>query len=171
MSFRASPFIPLLMLIDERYFTYPSTFIAGIEVSSDGKPAGPAIKLISDIKAYIAQYEPCFLRMLLGSKVSRNIEKYPSIISLLAQVDKGTSVIAKYVYFYYSRDHITFNTVAGEKIKNTENSSNASPRTRLVWLWNNMVDECWYIVNSIEDVEICPDFESEIFEKINSFNL
>lgn len=159
------------MLIDERYFTYPETYIAGIETKSDGKPAGPALKIISDIQAYIAKYEPRFLRMLLGSDVADNIEDYPAIIALLAQPDKGTSVIAKYVYFYYSRDHMTFNTVAGEKLKNTENSTRTSPTHRLVRIWNDMVDECWHIIHSIDKVELCPDFHAEIFEKINTFNL
>lgn len=159
------------MLIDERYFTYPETYIAGIETKSDGKPAGPALKIISDIQAYIAKYEPRFLRMLLGSDVADNIEDYPAIIALLAQPDKGTSVIAKYIYFYYSRDHMTFNTVAGEKLKNTENSTRTSPTHRLVRIWNDMVDECWHIIHSIDKVELCPDFHAEIFEKINTFNL
>lgn len=159
------------MLIDERYFTHPETYVSGIETKSDGKPAGPALKIISDIQAYIAKYEPRFLRMLLGSDVADNIEDYPAIIALLAQPDKGTSVIAKYVYFYYSRDHMTFNTVAGEKLKNTENSTRTSPTHRLVRIWNDMVDECWHIIHSIDKVELCPDFHAEIFEKINTFNL
>lgn len=159
------------MILDERYFTYPETYIAGIETKSDGKPAGPAPKIISDIQAYIAKYEPRFLRMLLGSDVADNIEDYPAIVALLAQSDKGTSVIAKYVYFYYLRDHMTFNTVAGEKLKNTEKSTRTSPTHRLVRVWNDMVDECRQIIHSIDDVELSPDFYAEIFEPINIYNL
>lgn len=159
------------MLIDERYFTYPETYIAGIETKSDGKPAGPAPKIISDIQAYIAKYEPKFLRMLLGAEVADRLKDYPELLPLLVQADNGTSVIAKYIYFYYSRDHMTFNTVAGEKLKNTENSTRISPTHRLVRVWNDMVDECWHIIHSIDKVELCPDFNAEIFEKINAFNL
>lgn len=159
------------MLIDERYFTYPETYIAGIETKSDGKPAGPAPKIISDIQAYIAKYELRFLRMLLGAEVADRLKEYPELLPLLVQADNGTSVIAKYIYFYYSRDHMTFNTVAGEKLKNTENSTRTSPTHRLVRVWNDMVDECWHIIHSIDKVELCPDFHAEIFEKINAFNL
>lgn len=159
------------MLIDERYFTYPETYIAGIETKSDGKPAGPAPKIISDIQAYIAKYEPKFLRMLLGAEVADRLKDYPELLTLLVQADNGTSVIAKYIYFYYSRDHMTFITVAGEKLKNTENSTRTSPTHRLVRVWNDMVDECWHIIHSIDKVELCPDFHAEIFEKINAFNL
>ena len=159
------------MILDERYFTYPETYIAGIETKSDGKPAGPAPKIISDIQAYIAKYEPRFLRMLLGSDVADNIEDYPAIVALLAQPDKGTSVIAKYIYFYYSRDHMTFNTVAGEKLKNTESSARTSPTHRLVRVWNDMVDECREIIRIVDNVKLCPDFYAEIFEPINTYNL
>lgn len=159
------------MLIDERYFTHPDTRIAGIEIKSDGKPAGPAPQLIDDIHAYIDRYEPKFLRLLLGKDVAGDIQQYPRIIAMLIHPEQATSVIAKYVYFYYSRDHMTFNTVAGEKLKTTERSSGVSPNSRLVHLWNSMVGDCWDIVNCIEDVEICPDFDASIFEEINVFNL
>ena len=109
--------------------------------------------------------------MLLGSDVADNIEDYPDIVSMLAQPDKGTSVIAKYVYFYYSRDHMTFNTVAGEKLKNTENRTRTSPTHRLVRVWNDMVDECREIIRIVDDVKLCPDFYAEIFEPINTYNL
>ena len=159
------------MILDERYFTYPETYIAGIETKSDGKPAGKAPQIISDIQAYIAKYEPRFLRMLLGPDVAGNIEDYPAIVALLAQPDEGTSVIAKYVYFYYSRDHMTFNTVAGEKLKNTESSSRTSPTHRLVHVWNDMVAEGLEIINSIDDVELAPDLRADIFQPINVHNI
>lgn len=159
------------MIIDERYFTYPETYIAGIETKSDGVPAGNAPKIIGEINAYIRKYEPRFLRDLLGIEVAGSIDKYPKIRKLLANETEGASVIAKYVYFMYSRDKMTFNTVAGEKLKNTENSTRTSPVQRLVRVWNDMVDECWSIVNSIEDVEVHPNFRASIFDKINVFGL
>ncbi len=159
------------MLIDETYFMRPETYIAGIEINSNGRPAGLAPKLIADINAYIERLEPRFLRMLLGEEVAARVEDYPSILGLLRQPRHSRSVIAKYVYFYYSRDHATFNTVAGEKLKNIDMSTRTSPAPRLVALWNDMVAECWDIVNSIEDVEICPCFDADIFEQINIFNV
>lgn len=160
------------MILDERYFSHPRTYIAGIETRSDGVPAGNAPKLIADIRAYIDRYEPRFLRMLLGDCALMHAEGLPKRLRhLLAQPDRGTSVIAEYVYFHYARDHMTFNTVAGEKLKNTEDSSRASAAARLVRLWNDMVDECHEILRSARDIEIRPDMEAEIFHKINTFNL
>lgn len=164
------PFIA--MILDERYFSHPRTYIAGIETRSDGVPAGNAPKLIADIRAYIDRYEPRFLRMLLGDYALMPAESFPQDLrSLLAQPDRGTSVIAKYVYFYYARDHMTFNTVAGEKLKNTEESSRASASARLVRLWNDMVDECYEILRSVPCLDIRPHMGAEIFYKINLFNL
>lgn len=160
------------MIIDERYFTYPTTYIAGIEtVDANGRPAGMAPKIINDIKAYIARLEPLFLKQLLGDKISKNACNYPKLMPLLVQPDHGTSVIAKYVYFFYSRDHASFNTVSGEKIKTTDSSRPASVSFRLAQTWNEMVDECWNIVKMADDIDIKPRYESEIFEKINVFNL
>lgn len=159
------------MLIDERYFTHPETYVAGIEVQSDGRPAGNAPKIIGDLKAYTARYEPELLCKLLGEEVAARVEDYPSLLPLLVQPERGTSVIAKYVYFHYARDRMTFNTAAGEKLVKTENSTRTSPVHRLVRLWNDMVDECRAIACRAADAEIRPDFEAEIFEKINVFNL
>lgn len=159
------------MIIDDRYFTYPQTYIAGIETRSDGKPAGKAPQIINDIQAYISKYEPRFLRMLLGKDIADNINDYPDIIPLLAQPDKGTSVIAKYVYFYYSRDNITINTISGQKLKKTNNSIITSPLNKLVDVWNDMVNECYDIIFYIDDYNLKPNLKSEIFEYINSFNL
>lgn len=159
------------MIINEEYFKADPTHIAGIEVKSDGVPAGNAPRLIADINGYIARLEPIFLRMLVGQEVADNIEQYPTLVAKLANADTGQSVIAKYVYFYYMRDHATFNTIAGERVKTVEQSRQATPRVRLVQLWNLMVAETHAFVAGVEGVDIAPDYGSEIFEPINVFNL
>lgn len=176
------------MLINERYFSHPKTRIAGIDTRSDGKLTPTAERIIRDINAFVEVYEPRFLRMFLGPdaaamvescqphEATKTAEALESLRALLADPGQGTSVIAKYVYFYYSRENITFNTMAGEKLKITENSRAVTPTVRLVHLWNEMVDECREIVNTLNrerryDLPIFPDFDAEIFEKINVYNL
>lgn len=159
------------MILDDRYFTYPETYIAGIEIKSGGVPSANAQKVINEVNTYIRRYEPRFLRALLGADVADNIDQYPGLKKLLADEKEGTSVIAKYVYFMYSRDKATFNTVAGEKLKNTESSTRVSAAQRLSRVWNDMSDECWRIVNTVEDVELAPDFGDDIFCRVNVFNL
>lgn len=164
------------MLIDDQYFTNTQTRIAGIDTRSDGEPAGNAPQLIADIMGYIERYEPIFLKMLLGWNWQSIIKDFPELLPLLRQPDKGTSVIAKYVYFLYERDHITFNTVAGEKLKRDANSTSVSQNGRLVRIWNDMVDENLEIIAEIQRMEyasilIRPNLTADIFYKINVFNL
>lgn len=159
------------MIINERYFTYPETYVAGIDTMSGGQLSPVAQKIIAEVNTYIRKYEPRFLRALLGDEVAKNIDQYPELKKRLADPKDGTSVIAKYVYFMYARQKATFNTMAGEKLKNTENSTRVSAAQRLARVWNDMVDECWDIINTTEDVEIDPSLGDDIFCRVNTFNL
>lgn len=169
------------MLINERYFSHPQTRIAGIDTRSDGRPTPTAERIIRDINAFIEVLEPRFLTMLLGPDAAAQLESPASdeaieaLRARLANPETGTSVIAKYVYFYYSRENMTFNTVAGEKLKLTDNSRAVMPTVRLVRVWNDMVDECRELIRALirerQCVHILPNFNSEIFEKINPYNL
>lgn len=179
------------MLLTPRYFDNPMTRIAGIETKTDCRPSPTAERILRDLTAYIKRYEPEFLRMLLGPYVTDNINKYEDIHTLLANPETGESAIAKYVYFHYSRDNATFNTVAGEKLKTTENSRNVSASARLVRVWNEMVDDCGRILSEIEKMkqyeimplslnaqppkyslrEVRPDFNADIFKRINIYGL
>ena len=159
------------MIIDERYFTYPETYVAGIDTMSGGQPTASAQKIIAEVNSYVRKFEPRFLRALLGDGVAKNIDQYPELKKRLANPKEGTSVIAKYVYFMYSRDKATFNTIAGEKVKNTENSTRVSAAQRLARVWNDMSDECWDIINTTENVELAPNMGDDIFCRVNIFNL
>ena len=159
------------MIIDERYFTYPETYVAGIDTMSSGQLSPTAQKIIAEVNTYIRKYEPRFLRALLGPEVAQTIDQYPELKKRLANPKEGTSVIAKYVYFMYSRDKSTFNTMAGEKVKNTENSTRVSAAQRLARVWNDMSDECWDIINTTENVELAPNMGDDIFCRVNIFNL
>ena len=179
----------IMLLLTNRYFESPQTHIAGIETRTDCRPSPTAERILRDLTAYIERYEPEFLRMLLGPYVADKIDKYESIHKLLVNPETGESAIAKYVYFHYTRDHATFNTVAGEKLKNTENSRNVSAAARLVRVWNEMVNDCGRILHEIEQMkryeamplslgtpfyslhEVHPNFDAEIFRKINIYGI
>lgn len=160
------------MLIDYTYFEQDPTYIAGIDVKSGCTPTGAAQEIVRNVESCIRRYEPKFLRMLLGIYVAENIDKYPEIAAKIANTDTKQSPIAKYIYFYYLREHVAFNSMAGEKIKMTDNSRAASPWYRLVPLWNEMVDECHQLAGSLcGETDVKPDYSSDIFEKINRFGL
>lgn len=158
------------MILTPRYFVHPQTRIAGIDTTSAGRPSLASERILNDVLGYIKIYEPKFLIQLFGTEDAAEIEKRPDILRMLANPDEGTSVIAKYVYFYYARDHITFNTMAGDKILNGDDSRTVSGQMRLVNLWNEMVDECFAIIKTAGD-SITPDWQGDIFYKINIFNL
>ncbi|MFR1667286.1 MAG: hypothetical protein ACLSVO_03085 [Alistipes sp.] len=159
------------MLIDYSYFSNPMTRIAGIDQRSDGQASSLSKKLQDEIEAYIRFYEPKFLRMMLGKELAEKIDERPDIVAMLVNLADRSSVIAKYVYFYYQRDHATFNTIAGEKLKITESSKPVSAQTRLISVWNNMVDECRQIAALMDPYAAAPDYGSAIFEKINMYGL
>lgn len=159
------------MLLNERYFTLLPTKIAGIDTTSDGQMSNSAQRICAELSDYIRRYEPIFLRDLLGCEIADRIDDYPAIKKMLANPETGESVIAKYVYFFYAREHATFSTASGEKSKLGENSRNVSPNHKLCMLWNDMVTECRRILDEIDEVELSPDFHADIFEPINLFNL
>jgi len=49
------------------------------------------------------------------------------------------SLIANFVYFYYTKNEASVSTGTGEKTANAQNSSNASPRRKMCNAWNKMV--------------------------------
>lgn len=50
------------------------------------------------------------------------------------------SLIANYVYFWFTRDSFSITTPVGEKGSKTENSVRINPNIKLVRAWNEMVD-------------------------------
>ncbi len=159
------------MLIDYNNFKESRTRIAGIDVLRDGCPTESAQRIINDVADYIAIYEPRFLRRLLGPSYAEIVKNNADLRDMLVHSAGGYSVIAAYVYFFYMRDHATANTEAGEKVFVSENTVRSSADNRLVWLWNDMVEECRYIAKNIGDPNIRPDWSADIFHKINTFNL
>lgn len=179
-----------MYLLTPIYFSRsPLTHIAGLETKTDCHPTPVSERIMRDLTTYIERYEPQFLRMLLGPYVAVNIDKYETIHDLLVDPETSNSPIAKYVYFHYMRHHVTFNTIAGEKLKNTESSRNVSSSGRLVEVWNEMVNDCGRILSEIEEMKRCevltddsgklpyslreirPDFDADIFHKINIYGL
>ena len=159
------------MILSYHNFKESRTRIAGIDALRDGCHTESAQRIINDIEDYIAIYEPRFLRKLLGLNYQKVIANNKDLEDMLINSKGGYSVIAAYVYFFYMRDHATVNTQAGEKVFVSENTVNASANARLATLWNDMVDECRFIAKNIGDRAVAPDWDAEIFHKINTFNL
>lgn len=153
------------MLLNHTYFTKYPTYIAGIDTMSGDEPTMAAQRIVEEVTQYIARFEPKFMRQILGDDQATEIDSDNDLTAELAPI------AAKYVYFFYERDHATFNTMAGEKIKLTDQSRIASPQQRLVDLWNSMVYDCHKFAKANANCGISPDFCADIFQTVNLFNL
>lgn len=137
---------------------------------------------LTNISDWIDVYEAAFLKMLLGYPLYKLLladldgngdpqtEPYTSLVdgaefsfeyAGLTITDKWEglrglnkkSVIAYYVAYQYIDQNETFNTTAGQKRNNSENSISVSPVFKLVDIWNKMVDLYGPV----------PDYRSEFF--------
>ncbi len=160
------------MLITERYFTHPKTYIPAINTvdSISNAPTGAANRLVNEIRDYIALYEPQFLRDLLGEDLAEKVEtspdQYKELADDLRDEDHGFSVIAMYVYFHYMRDGATTSTPTGEVRRRGDASKIVSPAARLVRTWNDLAQRSREIAIKYENIA-CPNWDSSIFYDIN----
>ncbi len=149
------------MILTVEHFHAAPVRVAGISQLSQDKPTDKAIEIMTDINAYIEMYEPLYLAAVIGDA---QLEDHPEVVEILGGVG---SPLALYVYFHYMRDNATFNTISGEKIKNTEYSTAASLTNRLVQTWNIMIRANHKIAEMLGRCDNC----GELFEAINSFGL
>jgi hypothetical protein len=156
-----------MSIIDNTYFNEDITLTSG---------------QLTNITDWITVYETEFLKMLLGYPLYKLLiadqdgngdQQTEPYVSLVDGADfsfeyagntiterweglKGVnqkSVIAFYVFYQYMNQNETFNTTAGQKRNNSENSVSVSPVFKLVDVWNKMVELYGPV----------PDYRSEFF--------
>ena len=155
---------------------------------------------INDIQFFIDKHEKTILKLLLGYSL------YNEFITALAgspaakwtQLRDGTTytddngdtqeyegifyIIADYVYFMIINDKQTYPTDSGVKSSLTDNASNATPRNKQVYAWNDMVDRIFYLDEFIrqsnetdsstyENYDPITDTDENYFDKVNHFNI
>jgi hypothetical protein len=70
-----------------------------------------------------------------------------------------SSLIANYVYYYYTKQNNTFTTGAGEGKAKVQNMEQASPRRKLAKAWNDMVDDnCELVEFLLSFPDVYPEF-------------
>lgn len=162
------------MIINFTYFDNALTRVPGINACDrNGKPTEAALNIRADIETLTRQYEPIFLRALLGPEW-QTLSTTEPVVALLYDSQICWSPIAKYVWCKWAQLQATRNTAAGEKVKNGEFSSNANAVWRIVQVWNSMVDDCALILASLADsdaVDIAPNLQSEIFQRQTIFGI
>lgn len=142
-------------LIDETYFFGPLTI-----------PQASSTEVIQQLKWSINENEEKVIELLLGydlyklytagvastqiykdikegkeyTSSSRGNTKWMGLVySLGTSPTVKKSLIANYIYYLFYRDMASQSTIAGEKIKLSENSIDAFPDYKLAAAWNEMV--------------------------------
>lgn len=101
----------------------------------------------------------------------------------LSQNEVLKQALRCYVYFYYSRYNTTFTTSMGEKKGQSQNSTDASGVWKQTRAWNEMVQLCWALNNTV-DRSIYPEYQTitqwpyfrgyclpEVYVPINALNI
>jgi hypothetical protein len=184
------------MLITTSYFT------ANLDL-----PGRNAVGLSENLNLYINRYEPIFLRGVLGYAMYKLLmaaydasqEEPPVALpqrwaDLLDGVEYDvsditykwdglrnstllTSPIANYIYFTFRRDTETRTGNTGENKPNAQNADSATPNRKLVFAWNDMVDQMWLMKHYLDNnTDTFPewnvyDTDPFFFTKINEFGI
>jgi len=97
------------------------------------------------VQIFIDQYEPEFLKKLLGVTLSNlflaGLESDPineRWVELRDQTDLK-QMLVRYVYYWYTRDNVSFTAGTGEVKAKNENSNPISPALKQCKSWNDMV--------------------------------
>lgn len=152
-------------MIDTTYFTgYIS--VAGLA------SVGVSNQIESDLNVLIQKFEKHYLQTFFGAEMylayvdetdtGTNIvagSRWDSLINGLENgLDAGgrlvlwegilrtspkESLLADYIYCKYLESKLTDSSISGEVVSVAENSQNASPLTKMVNAWNNMVKCGW----------------------------
>lgn len=153
------------------------------------------------INKFITKYEDDYLLKALGYplyKLLKAAEGYPTISTgrfgdLLNGAEYENSngytrkfpglkvatgnPIANYVWYWFNRDNVSFNTAMGEKKGTAENSVNADQKLKQSRAWNEMVEftmQMWEFLQANDDVYTEFDIyetEYKTFQPINLLNL
>lgn len=87
------------------------------------------------------------------------------------------SIIANFVYYWYTRDAVSFQTPASEASAKTENSNIVSPAVKQSRAWNEMVDGVnelvFFLSNNLATYDSYSIYSTpyNYRRKINAFNL
>ena len=173
------------MIIDISYFERGFLVITGISATGTGVAVQVARSKKDNINYFIAEYEPKYLRLLLGEKLANTFmdeitkdvhdSKWDDLKNkLISSVTIGTTVyksspIADYIYFYYQRNEITDTTTTGEY----DAPQLQTIRNKQINAWNDMVEKSLTFFDWMEDnLTVYPEFSYDgCFDYINSFGI
>ena len=143
-------------LIDKSYFW------GDIEITGLFKP-----EMEAKLDMMIAKYQKEYLKQMFGTYFLEH-EMTDTFKNLLIDDELKTSPIANFVYYYWQRNNATFQTNAGVKTLNVQNTISVSPAEKMVSAWNQMVTWNEEIHSSLYDLETDEfDYLNDIYPYID----
>lgn len=159
---------------DANVRTKITTFITKYEDEYLLKALGYPLYKLLKADAYPNPVASRFINLMNGAEYEDSngfTRKFPGL-----KVAIGNP-LANYVWYWFNRDNVSYNTIMGEKKAATENSANASQMLKQSRAWNEMVDftiQLWKYLDANDDVytefDICQT-DYNLFRHINSLNL
>jgi len=130
-------------------------FVGDLEIPQTDQAA-----TLAALNAFIAQYEPEFLRLVLGydlyllfkanvnpgpatdpyTYILDGVSTFTNRYGVLSTLPSIKRYIACYVYFHWMRQQTTKSTPSGEKVAKAANAFDSTPYFKACRAWNEMVD-------------------------------
>lgn len=159
------------MILTADYFTKEPIRINGIDALTFDGASDSANEIKNDIESYIAIYEPEFLRAVLGDTYKAILQDDEALKSELFNAIDNVSPCASFVYYKYWSEQMAVNTMSGDEVIISTGSTAVVNITKLVNVWNRMSDEVKRILLETDNTSVSPNFEHDIFYKLNTVGL
>lgn len=159
------------MILTADYFTKEPIRINGIDALTFDGASESANEIKNDVESYIAIYEPEFLRTVLGANYDAILQDDEALKDELFNATDNISPCASFVYYKYWSEQMAINTMSGDKVISANGSTATENVTKLVNVWNRMVTDIKQILLETDNTNVSPNFEHDIFYKLNTVGL
>jgi hypothetical protein len=145
----------------------PDIFEVGLTIGQVEQPA-----VAARVQWFIDEYEPRYLRKLLGKELARLFQQEYVKEAHDAKWDKLADDVKKmatrYVYFHYHRKNETITTGVGEEMSQAENAVRTTIAYKAVDVWNEMVEMNLEFCQNI-DRAAYPEYAGYVISDIYTF--
>lgn len=157
------------MLIGIGYFTKGDRQIQNATTSQTMGQNSLAVK--SAVEGFIEQYQPIYLRKVLGDTLAEAIEEDETSATYTDLIDQIKEPLAEFVFFHIigsTNDTATINGMI--RLKNAENNSISALRP-MVSAWNRMVELHKAFVKWAETSAFDVIIQKEMLTHLNTLNV
>jgi hypothetical protein len=168
------------MLTSVSQFTKGIILIEGVLADAGNNPVAASIN--DGLQAFIDQYEPEYMRYLLGYENAKafiayytnrptaeadKVEKWEYLIDFIESFT--TSPVACYIFYWYVRAVQTRATHNGVMAINSDNPI-VSPKRKMADAYNSMVADTFVMIK-YDLYHVLGNYDCEVFRYINAMNV